>query len=336
MASFVDQMGIAATSFGGAVYGQGVSQNDAVRKAALATIPVIPGAPNTPHADTLEFLERCHALGARGIQAQMNGDFRRVRARAEELGMWMEAMVSICQSTPEQLEQAILDAKAAGCTVARDALLSGRRYQTFSRLSEWNQWRKESYSTVERVLPLLERHRFTLALENHKDWTADEYFALFRKFSSEYLGACVDFGNNLSLLDDPMEFVEAAAPYARSTHVKDMALLATPEGFEMVEVPLGDGVLDVPRMAAVLLRANPGIRFSLEMITRDPLTVPCLSDSYWETLPDRNGRYLARTLRLAQQCKAPLPRVDHLGADARRALEEENIRTCLSYKANGA
>ena len=47
-----------------------------------------------PH-DTYEFLEHCHALGASGIQAAITGNPSKLRARAEELGMFIEAMVPI-------------------------------------------------------------------------------------------------------------------------------------------------------------------------------------------------------------------------------------------------
>lgn len=326
------KMGIAATSFGGAIYG---SQRTAEQSQAqaLATIPKVPGAPGSQHADTLEFLERCHPLGASGIQAHINGDLSKLRGRAEELGMWVEGMVSARYSTPEQFEKAISDAKAAGCTVARDALLSRRRYESFSSLSEWKEWVQQSFELIEKVLPVLEKHRFTLALENHKDWTIDEYVKLFKTYSSEYLGACLDFGNNISLLDDPMAVIEEAAPYAKATHIKDMVVMPSQNGLLMSEVPLGTGILDLPRMVSLLQRANPGIRFALEMITRDPLEIPCLTDHYWITFPERNGIYLARTLRYVNEHKSanPLPTFDHLPAEERSRVEEENIRACFRY-----
>ncbi len=274
-------------------------------------------------------------MGASGIQAHINGDTAKLRARAEELGMWMEGMVSARTSTPEQFEGAIKEAKAAGCTVARDGMLSGRRYETFHSLEEWNEWREETFAVLERIVPVLEKHKFTLALENHKDWTIDEYANLFETYSSEYLGACLDFGNNISLLDDPMTVVERAAPYVKATHIKDIAVMPCQDGFEMSEVPLGSGILDVPRMLSVIQNANRHVHFALEMITRDPLKVPCLTDHYWITFPDRNGVYLARTLRYVMEHKSsePLSVVSNLSAADHTRVEEDNIRACFEYSA---
>jgi len=337
-------MGIAATSFGGAIYGvRGATSLSspaatASQAQALATVPVIPGAPGSQHADTLEFLEKCHALGASGIQTHINGDIPKVRARAEELGMWIEGMVSARHSTPEQFEQAICDAKAAGCTVARDAMLSGRRYETFTSLADWHAWLKQTFEVIERVVPVLEKHQFTLALENHKDWTIDEYVDLFRTYSSEYFGACLDFGNNVSLLDHPMAVIEAAAPYTKSTHIKDIAVASYEDGILMSEVPLGTGILDLRRIVSLLQQANPNVRFALEMITRDPLPVPCLTNQYWVTFLDRNGLSLARMLRYVNNHKSaePLPTFDHLSPAERSRVEEENIRACFQYASRSA
>jgi hypothetical protein len=46
-------------------------------------------------ADTLEFLEHCHELGAAGIQAPIRGDAYALRQRAEELEMYVEAVVPL-------------------------------------------------------------------------------------------------------------------------------------------------------------------------------------------------------------------------------------------------
>jgi hypothetical protein len=86
-------------------------------------------------------------------------------------------------------------------------------------------------------------------------------------------------------------------------------------------------------MVAVLLKANPALHLSLEMITRDPLKVPCLTARYWTVFPERNGRYLARTLKLVQDHSAgpPLETVSQLPLAQRIAVEEENVKACLQY-----
>jgi sugar phosphate isomerase/epimerase len=284
--------------------------------------------------DTYEFLEHCQALGAAGIQASINGDLQKIRSRAEKLGMYIEAMVELPHAgDTSAFEREVQNANAVGAVALRSACLGTRRYETFSSLADWQNFVAQSHSRLDAAVPILDRYKIPLGLENHKDWTVDEMVALIKKYSSEYLGVCLDFGNNISLLDDPMEVVERLAPYAVSTHVKNMGVEHYSDGFLLSEMVFDKGFLDLPRMVALVRQARPNTRFSLEMITRDPLHVPCLTDKYWAAFPDRNGRYLARTLMLVQKERSsqPLPRVVQLSHDANVRLEEENVVSCLRY-----
>ncbi|MGH9801606.1 MAG: sugar phosphate isomerase/epimerase family protein [Blastocatellia bacterium] len=322
----LSKMGIASTSFMGAQIGSGQFPN-APRPATGTPSP-------SRQRDALEFLEKCHALGAGGIQTSLNGDLNKLRARAEELGMYLEGMVSIPRNGDmTALEKGLSDAKAAGVTVVRAAMLGGRRYETFQTLADWKKWVDQSYAALTLAMPIIEKHKVTIALENHKDWTLEDFLKLLRTYQSEYLQVCLDFGNNIALLDDPMEVVEGLAPYAKSTHIKDMGLQPYADGFLLSEVPFGAGMLDLPKIVSIVQKANPTTKFSLEMITRDPLKVPCMTKQYWEVFPDRNGKYLAQTFKLVQQksSKTLLPTVDQLSPEARAKVEEDNIIACMRY-----
>lgn len=285
--------------------------------------------------DTYEFLEHCHELGAAGIQSQLTGDMAKLRARAEQLGMFIEAMAPLPKGngSTEAFEATLKNAKAAGATCLRAASLGGRRYETFSTLDEYREWVKQNDAGLDAAVKLLDRYKIPLGLENHKDRTVDQLVAVLKRYSSEYLGACLDCGNNISLLDEPMEVIEKLAPHAVTTHLKDMGVAPYKSGFLLSEMPLGQGFLDIPRVVSIIQTAKPKIHLMLEMITRDPLVVPCLTDKYWATFPDRNGIYLARTLTLVEQkaSSKPLPRISQLPHEQQLATEEENVKACLDY-----
>lgn len=316
-------MGIASTSFMGAQIPGSPSRAG-----------VTQGMPQLRARDAFAFLEKCHALGAGGVQTSLNGDLKKLRARAEQLGMYLEGMVVIPRNGDmSALEKGLADAKAAGAIAVRAAMLSGRRYETFATLADWQQWVAQSHAALKAALPIIEKHKVVVAIENHKDWTTEEFLALLKTYQSEYLQVCLDFGNNLALLDDPLEMVEALAPYTASTHIKDMGVRPYEDGFLLSEVPLGTGMLDLQKIVRTLQKARPHVRFSLEMITRDPLQVPCLTKQYWEVFPDRNGRYLAQIVKLvnARASRDPLPVVNELTREARAQVEEENVKACLRY-----
>jgi L-ribulose-5-phosphate 3-epimerase UlaE len=129
-----------------------------------------------------------------------------------------------------------------------------------------------------------------------------------------------------------MEVIESYAPWACSVHLKDHAVREYDEGFLLADVPLGQGFLDLKKMLNVLRKARPEIRFTLELITRDPLKVPCLTERYWTTFAATPGRDLARTLRLVRQHQAKsLFHVSGLPLECQVSEEVRNIQSSLRW-----
>lgn len=284
--------------------------------------------------DTMEFLEHCHQLGAAGIQSAINGDLPAIRRRAAEYEMYIEAMVPMPKGEDTSVfEQSLKNAAAVGAVSLRSACLGTRRYETFTSLDEWQAHVADSHKSLEAARPLLDKYKLPLGVENHKDWIVDDLVAAMKKYGTEFLGVCLDFGNNLSLLDDPMDVIEKLAPFTVSTHLKDMGTQPYSDGLLLSEVLLGDGYLDLPRAVSLVKKARPDTRFSLEMISRDPLKVPCLSDRYWVTFPERNGIYLARSLRFTRDHASPqqLPAVSQLSHAEHLKVENDNVIACLQY-----
>jgi sugar phosphate isomerase/epimerase len=283
----------------------------------------------------MELAAEVGAAGAHGGMNDISFDWaRRTRRMKEELDMYLEIQTFLPRPSVDEFEHAVKVAKEAGATSLRVVCLLGRRYELMESLDDWKQAVAGYHEQIEAALPIVERHKMPLGIENHKDWRVDQQVALLERYSSEYLGVCLDTGNNLAVLDDPIETVEKLAPYTFNIHFKDMAMEECDEGFLLSEVPLGEGMLDVPRTVEIIRRARPEARFSLEMITRDPLLVPCLTDRYWASFDDDNGgRDLARMLTRirGRQNRVPLPRIAGLDPDQRRALEDEMVDRSIRY-----
>jgi sugar phosphate isomerase/epimerase len=192
-------------------------------------------------------------------------------------------------------------------------------------------------ASVELAEPVLRKYQVRLGVENHKGYRAAEQAAWLKRLSSEYVGVCFDFGNNLSLCEHPTETLRTLLPYVFFTHIKDMAVEDYDDGFLLSEVPLGEGILDLTEMVRLLRQKDPNIIFELEMITRDPLKIPVFTPKYWATFDDSYsplpGRDLANTLLLVRRNKpkAPLPRVNGLSSEARVKLEDENNLKCITW-----
>ncbi|MBT5926573.1 MAG: sugar phosphate isomerase/epimerase, partial [Verrucomicrobia bacterium] len=223
--------------------------------------------------------------------------------------------------------------KEAGATVLRTVCLGGRRYETFKTLEDWENFKTQSWESLVRAEKVVSKHGVKLAFENHKDWRLWDQLELLMRMHSEWVGVCFDFGNNLSLLEDPHVQAEVLAPFIMTTHLKDMGAQMYEDGFLLSEVPLGEGMLDLAKICDICESANPDIQFNLEMITRDPLKIPFMRDDYWVPMPMLPARDLVSTLKRIKQHppQKPLPTISDKSDEQCLAYEEANVRQCFQY-----
>jgi sugar phosphate isomerase/epimerase len=293
-------------------------------------------------ADAIEMMEHCKQIGAGGVQVIVSGwaqDFaKKVRDRREKLDLYLEGSIGLPKSGDEisKFESEVLAAKEAGATVLRTACLSGRRYVDFKTAEEFIAFKEKALKSIELAEPIVRKHKMKLAIENHKDWHAKELEAIILTLGSEWVGVTLDFGNNISFLEDPMEVIKTLAPYTFSTHVKDMGVKNYKDGFLLSEVPLGEGIVDLKAGVDWCRKFNPSLTFSLEMITRNPLEIPYLTDEYWATFEDVSAKNTAKVLRKINEnlYSGELPNVRGLSAEEKLAYEEQNVVSCLNYSRN--
>lgn len=288
--------------------------------------------------NALTFLEYAHSIGASGVQVAIKPDEQpnaaKIRARCEELNAYFEGNVVLPKTDADvaAFEAHISAVKTAGGTIARTVCLSGRRYETFKSLEEFNDFKTTSLKALTRAEPIVRKYKIKLAVENHKDWLAEEHVAILRGFSSEWIGALIDTGNNIALLENPYDHLEALAPFAFSSHLKDMAVQEYERGFLLSEVPLATGYLDIPKIVSLLRKANPQIRLNLEMITRDPLKISCLDQKYYAAFDNPPASRLARAVAVVKQNpNAKLPQTSGLTSDERMRLEDQNVRQSIQW-----
>lgn len=289
--------------------------------------------------DAVELLEHCHSIGAGGLQVGVRNwtqDFsKKMRERREKLGLYLEGSIAVPQSLDDvsRFENEVIQAKEAGAVILRTVTSGGRRYEVFHSAEEVEAFKSKAMESLKLAEPVLRKHKAKLAVENHKDWRADELAHALKQLSSEWVGVTLDFGNSIALIEDPMEVVQTLVPFIFSTHVKDMGVEEYEDGFLLSEVPLGKGFLDLPKIVGLCKLHNASVTFNLEMITRDPLEIPCFQNDYWKVFEGVSGSDFARTLRMVKEnkYKSALPRVSQLSVEERLAVEEDNNLECLSY-----
>jgi 3-oxoisoapionate decarboxylase len=322
--------------------------------AALSTPPgkaLLGGSPTTflirgemarQAGAALDIIDHSHSLGLDGCEAQLQDEtpeaVRKIRGQVENWGMRV-----ILNAPPPETEADIpaFDARIRACkeagAIAVYAYLTHRRYEQFESQQAFDAHFAACRKSVALAEPVLHRHRIRLAIENHKGWRAQEQAHWMGELSSEWVGICLDFGNNLALCELPDDTFRLLAPYAVFCHMKDMAVEEHPTGFLLSEVPLGTGIVDLPSRVDWLRRKDPKMLFCLEMITRDPLIIPVLTSEYWRTFSSPATQIpaqdLAGVLRLVRShaSRTDLPRVSHLSpAEALQAEDEYNL-ACIRY-----
>jgi len=296
------------------------------------------GAPALPAEP---FLELVRAFGADGCQLDLSQlastestYLDGLKRRLDEAGLFVELSVSgKALEDAEHFAEVASVARRLGASRLRVALLHGRRYEDFKTMAAWRDFAEHWRRVLPRAKAALDRHRLEVGIENHKDWRAEELVELIRSVGSPYLGACVDFGNNVALLEDPLDTARALAPHAVTTHLKDMALRPYELGFELSEVPLGTGICPLAQMIEILRAERPEVPLCLEMITRDPLKVPYRDDGYWASFGGRDeARISAFEKRVLARARVePLPRVSGASLEAMQAQEDENVRLSTAF-----
>ena len=292
----------------------------------------------------MAMLDLCDQFGAGGAQIDWSqleshdaGALASLRARAERSRIALELSVpASCLESPQAYADMVRTATALGVRHVRIALLYGRRYESFKTRADWTAWHARWQATLTTMKPTIEGQPITIGIENHKDFHATELAALLRGLDSPKIGACFDFGNNLALLEEPRQTLEALAPFVVTTHLKDMAVRPAADGFELSEVPLGEGLLPLAEMIATLRAQRPDVPMCLEMLTRDPLVVPYKADRYWIALDHPSPEALAAFEQhvLAKAWTKELPHITGLAPADQVALEDEHLRRSMSYARN--
>jgi 3-oxoisoapionate decarboxylase len=289
--------------------------------------------------DPLTFLDHCRTLGAGGAQTSIgvrdDAYAAKVRQWLVEQNFYLEGSISLPRNPDDvpRFDAEVQTANRCGATIFRTVLMNGRRYEVFNRPDDFRKFLEQAKQSLAWARPVVEKHEVRMAVENHKDLQAPELLDVIAKIGSPLIGVCIDTGNSIALLESALETATLLAPHAFTTHLKDMGVDEYADGFLLAEVPLGDGYLDLPKIVATLRKARPEIRWNLEMITRDPLKIPCLMPKYWATLETVPARRLAQTLTdiRAHPRKQPLPRISALGSDEQLRVEDENVRRSLQF-----
>jgi 3-oxoisoapionate decarboxylase len=117
--------------------------------------------------DTIEFIDHCDKIGAAGVQTALTsietGYLDKVKSRLQQTGMYIEVMAPLPQVDMTGFIAIVEAAKRVDAKCLRSRCLSGRRYETFSTLSEWRKFVADSKASLSRAVTVADKLRVPLS-----------------------------------------------------------------------------------------------------------------------------------------------------------------------------
>jgi len=263
----------------------------------------------------IQLLDYAASLKLDSIQLSGFGDYEsldpahlaRVKDHAARVGIAIDAGIScICQfsqgwnpgdGTPtEYLSKGLRVAKAVGAPSLRCYLGGNGDRPNLARCME------ETIRALRSVRSLALDLGIRIAIENHSgDMQAREVRTLIEEAGKDYVGSCLDSGNPMWVIENPLVTLEILGPYVVTTHIRDSAVFEHSRGAAAQWVALGDGCVDLRRFVARYKELCPNAAMQLEIITgRAPTVLPYLEPDFWKYMRQTPAHEFASFVSLAK------------------------------------
>src|SRR5205823_2489102 len=145
-----------------------------------------------------------------------------------------------------------------------------------------------------------------IAIENHAgDMQARELKTLIEEAGKDFVGVCLDSGNPLWTLEDPHLTLETLHSYVLTSHVRDTAVWAVPEGAAVQWVRMGEGNVGIDDYIAKYATLCAGRALSLEIIVTQPRIFAYKREKFWDNYRQTRAWEFERFLALVEAGKAP-------------------------------
>lgn len=295
-----------------------------------------------------EYLDYCakwkckvvHFSEIRFIGDIQNDDhLRKVHDHARKLGIEVEiGMRSICPTSTafdakqgtaeEQIARMLHAAKIVGSPIVRcfQGTMADRKTPggIDARIDD-------SVKVLRSVKSRVVDSGLKIAIENHAgDMQARELKRLIEEAGKDFVGACLDSGNPLWVLEDPHLTLETLHPYVLTSHIRDTRVWLTPNGANVAWVRMGEGNVDIDGYVRKYQELCPGRALSLEVIVTPGRPYPFLDPNFWEGYKTVPGWEFARFLRIAKS-GSPLPAQSPIPKEQAAQREREDVEASLAY-----
>jgi sugar phosphate isomerase/epimerase len=210
-------------------------------------------------------------ISACDLETKDDRRLEEVAAAAKERGLYLEYNCSMNEEFDTRLnetfESGVMMAHKLGAELAKFNLDIRRERPLYagcfhpavmSQLTDFHYQLKSA-------IPTIEKYNMPIAIENHTETYADEILWLINSVNHPLVKVCVDTVNALSVLEAPETAINKLAPYAICNHLSDNKLTREEYGARWHGVALGDGDIDIPRVAALYRDVSPTDKYTFEV-----------------------------------------------------------------------
>jgi sugar phosphate isomerase/epimerase len=179
----------------------------------------------------------------------------------------MAAKGSLIGENKEEI-RAIIDAQIKAAKFLGVKILRGAygklkaAYTRFNKDYPLKDHIKFLVDNLKETAKIFEGEGLYFAIENHCDFKGKEFAEIFAAVNSKHVGCTLDTANGFTVYCDPNEDVEYLAPYAFTTHIKDMLVQDFESQYGLIPfqargTAVGDGSVDIPRAIELLDQKSP-------------------------------------------------------------------------------
>jgi sugar phosphate isomerase/epimerase len=156
----------------------------------------------------------------------------------------------------------------------------------------------------DRLAPRAEAGGYTLAIENHQDFTSHELVGLCDEFGPA-VRICYDTGNSFPVAEAPLDFTHTVAPYVRHLHLKDYRVQWTDEGIRLVRCAIGDGAVPLGELLSMIGAHHAHMTAVLEPGALEARHVRFFTPDWWHGYGPHTAESLAACLLAARRNRLP-------------------------------
>ncbi|HVT49675.1 MAG TPA: sugar phosphate isomerase/epimerase family protein [Vicinamibacterales bacterium] len=256
--------------------------------------------PNAVGADG--FIDIARAVGARCLELDSRWllpldatALSALRDRIASLGCAVIYSQGLTGEPGETLAGAVRVSRAIGAELIRlhlSPVLEGARA---ARGSGWRDIVEHARRTLVAEAPRAADAGLDIAIEDHQDFGSEELLGLATN-AGPNVGIVLDTGNPFAVGEDPIAFVDRAAPRVRHVHLKDYRAQFTAEGYRLVRCPIGDGSAPLAEMATILAPHHASLTASIECGALEARHIRLFTPGWWTGYPPRDASELGTAL----------------------------------------